>query len=88
MGHPLMAGKPGLDIGLIFGSPKKKPGGMMEGGPDDDFRTLAKTVLSSSEDMDARIDALHEAIMACMDMGKSDETETSDEAPASERGEA
>ena len=65
-----MKGK-GLDIGLVFGAPKK--GDDEEaGGPDGEFGDLARTALSDG-DMATRIDALHELIRMCMD--ESGETE-------------
>jgi hypothetical protein len=75
----MMRDKPKVDIGLLFGSPK---GEADMGGPDEDFKDLAHTVLDDKGDMATRVDALHELIMHCMKMSEGDEDE---EAPASER---
>ena len=57
--------KPGIDLGLVFGAPKKGEEDDAD-GPSGDFDDLARTALSDG-DMATRVDALHELIRMCVD---------------------
>ena len=72
--------KPGIDIGLVFGAPKKDSE-EDEYGPSGEFADMARTALSDG-DMDTRIDALRELIRMCMD--EENETERKSSPPPME----